>query len=405
MKHRFTFFLLLLFSLPALAQRDFRPGFVVRASGDTLRGLVNFWESRSQNQRCFFKATPTATVQEFTTETALGYGFTGDRIYEAITLPRDSVNTSRQVFAWVLIRGRAELLAVGPLFFARKDGEVFALTRSEKIVYIGNKPFKTEDRAYESLLTAYLMTDCSRIDLTGKGGVPYTANALKQLFIVYNRCMNELVELPKPKLWLTWEWAIYGGASVSGLGLYVVRGESTARLSTGLAPTVGVELGISSLRRSERFSTRLGLFRTTAVFTGSAAKQTPTGFYRTDAFLTMTSLQVPLLVRYRVIRTRISPFVQAGAAVRFNTTRSAWYHGELSDQAQVFTDRGALPRLASPGFSALLGAGLHATLSRQVWLRAELRAEQGLHSALEKTSTFPDVKPVSGVAFLVSLGF
>lgn len=405
MKHPFPLFFFLLFSLPILAQRDFRPGFVVNASGDTLRGLVNFRESRSQNQRCFFKPAPTASVREYTPETALGYGFTDDRIYEAVTLPRDSVTSGRRVFAWVLVRGKADLLAVGPLFYARKDGELHALNRSWKEVYVGNRWFKAEDREYERLLTAYLMADCPSIRLAGGGGVSYNVHALVRLFEIYNRCTNSAVALHESaKPWTKWEWSAYGGIDRNGLMLYSLDAAAESRVFTGAVPAFGLQVGFSSPRRSERFSTQLGIFHTSALYAGSLVVPQGLGMYRADVFLRVRSLQIPLLVRYGLNKQRVKPFVQVGIAARFNQVRTAWYQSETEVAGVVATERNDLRTSNAIPLSVLLGLGMHTNLAPHFRLTAEIRAERGLGTPLYLNGSFISENPLSGFSALIGLG-
>jgi hypothetical protein len=404
MKHLFTLLFLLLIYLPALAQRDFRPGFVAVPSGDTLRGLINYRESRSQNERCFFKLTSSAATQEFTPETALGYGLFGERIYETISVKLDSVRSARRVFAQVLVRGKADLLATGLQFYARKGGELFALTTSWKDVYVGNRWYKAEDRDYERLLTTYLMADCPSIRLAGGEGVRYTATALMKLFEVYNRCSNLVVEIHENKPWTKWEWSVYGGAALNQLRLFSVSTGTSSLISGGLTPAFGLQVGVSSPRRSERISTHLGVLVSSTLYTGSIDIPRGSDVFRSDVFLRVQSWQVPLLVRYSIPKAKLTPFVQAGFALRRNVTRSAWYQAERISQSVVVTERGNLPRASSPGLSLLIGAGLHAHLTPRFYLTAEVRAEQGLGGALDQNGTFTGEKPLSGMSFLLGFG-
>ncbi|MBC7891887.1 MAG: hypothetical protein H7Y12_06735, partial [Sphingobacteriaceae bacterium] len=258
MKHRFTL-LFFFFSFSVLAQRDFRPGFVVTASADTLRGLVHFRENR--RELCLFKANAGSAIQRFTVETARSYGFTNDRTYEVLPIRPDSSAPETRVFAWVLVRGKAELFEVDQRFYTRKAGEVFALRTRMKDVYVGNRWYKAEDREYERLLATFLLADCPTIQLADGGGVAYSNYALTRLFEVYNRCTNSTLALPtSAKPWVKWEWTAYVGAGSQSLHLFSYKNGAEGTLSSGLGPVFGLQGGFSSPRMSERLSTHLGVF-------------------------------------------------------------------------------------------------------------------------------------------------
>lgn len=351
-----------------------------------------------------------ALVQRFTVETALGYGFTNDRTYEVLPIRPDSLGSEKRVFAWVLVRGKAELFEVNRQFYARKAGEVFTLRTRLKDVYMGNRWYRAEDREYERLLGAYLFADCPSIRLNNSGGLSYSNFALTQLFEVYNRCVyfngsSSVALAPLTKPWIKWEWTAYAGVGTHSLQVFTYKNGPEGTLSSGLGPLFGLQGGFSSPRLNERLSVHLGFVYGNLLLTGTYETAFGTVTERSDFFLRVRSIQVPLLLRYRVPLGRLNPYVQGGISTRFNNTSSAWYQTETEDRGVVLINRADLPRLDSGDLGWVLGVGLHANLKRHLRLNAEVRYERTTGDALYSGGLYSRSTSFSSLSVLVGVGF
>ena len=114
-------FLTLLLGLGATAARaqaDFRPGYVVLPSGDTLRGEVDYRGALRNSLLCKFRPTAGATVQLLQPKALRAFGYRGGDAYRtALTPLPDSgqiplqPRVPRPFFLQVLVDGPAVLYA------------------------------------------------------------------------------------------------------------------------------------------------------------------------------------------------------------------------------------------------------------------------------------------------------
>jgi hypothetical protein len=74
------------------AVSDFRPGYVIVNSGDTLHGLIDQKGKRSRPHRCIFKENPQAPEQVFLPKDALAYHFTDGKYYTSRIITIDGEN-------------------------------------------------------------------------------------------------------------------------------------------------------------------------------------------------------------------------------------------------------------------------------------------------------------------------
>ena len=111
---------LLLVGHPVAAQSENNSGYIVALSGDTVRGLVNFRDSRQSGVACRFQATAGGAIRLYRPSQLRGYGLGKGAeavVFRAMAVPaRPAETTSRLVadsarlhFLEVLVRGPASL--------------------------------------------------------------------------------------------------------------------------------------------------------------------------------------------------------------------------------------------------------------------------------------------------------
>jgi hypothetical protein len=83
---RFFFFLMLLVPFFSIAQSNFRPGYVITNTGDSIPGFINYKE-RAQNAASFeFKTSVNASTQPYHIDDCKAYGLNGIESYERFTV-------------------------------------------------------------------------------------------------------------------------------------------------------------------------------------------------------------------------------------------------------------------------------------------------------------------------------
>lgn len=189
----------LVLGVPAAAQSVgayvFRPGHLVMASGDTLRGEI---EDRIdlQNARAVrFRAAPAGEPRSFGPEEVAAYAFAdGERYVARLVAPEPDGDIQEWGFLRVLVDGPLSLY-----YFAYHPGEErFYVERADlglRGLYYTLRPKMRrvawnarDQRRYVGVLTA-AMIPCpeARRDLAS---LPYTAEAFTRAVSAYNRCVE-----------------------------------------------------------------------------------------------------------------------------------------------------------------------------------------------------------------------
>jgi len=185
MKKRLLFFLFL-YSNVAIAQDDFRKGFILQAVNDTIHGFINYRENRSNFQSCEFKKDlAQATTTSYEPGQLFGYGFIGERYYQAkdVQLPDSS---RKKVFLEVLVKGKITLYKLKEkgyydLFYIEKEKDFY-------LVNSGLPRKQGEPRKQLGILN-YTMFDCPGVQRKTANVEP-DEESLVKITQEYNACMG-----------------------------------------------------------------------------------------------------------------------------------------------------------------------------------------------------------------------
>lgn len=132
-----VFSLVVLFSLSA--QTNWKPGYVIYPSGDTIHGSLLYKENRSVSKFCDFKTINGETQQLLPTEIT-GYRFDEGKFY--ISKVIKGVANDEPVFVEFLIQGKVSLYRYNDgkdRFFAQKDTVIQELKNTTENQYIESK--------------------------------------------------------------------------------------------------------------------------------------------------------------------------------------------------------------------------------------------------------------------------
>jgi len=173
MKHLRLFLLglALLLAVSATAQRDFRPGYVIRAKGDTLWGKIDYRGDVIMGTRCRFLPQGSEAYVEYTPMDIHGYRFTDGKFF--ISKEVDGV----RYFLEFLVEGKVNFyhLRVGKeddRYYVENDSlGIRSLPYEEGIRNLDGKDYFYSSKRHIWLLKSY-MKDApslsSRIDKIGK---------------------------------------------------------------------------------------------------------------------------------------------------------------------------------------------------------------------------------------------
>jgi hypothetical protein len=354
MKHSYRSFFLLLGLLSCLgsgqaqAQTNFRPGYVLPLTGDTLRGEVDFRDARLSAQRCQFRASAQAPSTTYSPAELRGYGVPAEfKHYRAFPVAVDSA-AAQPYFLEVLADGPATL------YFLRdaNQHEVFylasptlALTQLKhsfaRVVRDGHV-YTEEQNPFRNTLALGLQ-GCPAVQ-SHLPRLPYKEKELRNVVAQYNACQGKATSLPTS--------AAPGSHALFG----VMAGPVQQRLSYDGYPflgqasfvtkhtgfVVGPTLHITS-RRLPKLSVVASLFYETEKYDmeGIATLSETGGYAVYREFRThydLAYLRLPVMLRYTYPRGTVRPLVEVGFSGAYALKRDNTY-----EERSYFTGRVSAP--------------------------------------------------------------
>lgn len=369
----------------AQAQSNFRPGYVLPLTGDTLRGEVNARGARASELSCRFRSTPQAEPTTYLPSQLRGYGFAAEnQYYRSLDLPTGNV-APKQCFLKVLVDGPACL-------YLLVDDE----RREDYYVGLPNQPLALLKhgftKAYESgsvLETGYrntlaaVLADCPAVQKK-LPHLSYQQSQLVDVVATYNaKCTVGLPLRSQPggtKSRVS--FGIMAGVAQQNLtykGSPYPSGGITKSTHTGVA--VGPVLKFSTSRLRQRFALVASLLYEPEEYVLDGAMANTNGFGPTKFRQTfdLGYLRLPLMLRYTYPRGKVVPIAEAGLSVSYairakSTAEQFNYRGDASPMPFVPGSGGAFFRTAQTGLGVGLGIETHGAGGRALalLLRAEI---------------------------------
>jgi len=127
-----TFAISLLFSSIVVAASDFRDGYIVLNSNDTITGLVDFVKSNAAYRSCHFKADSKDETIKYKPAEIKAYGFLMDKVFVSRYVPGTDKKQER-VFLNVVISGLVTLYQFEDAFYLEKDDRLLHKLSNETI--------------------------------------------------------------------------------------------------------------------------------------------------------------------------------------------------------------------------------------------------------------------------------
>lgn len=174
---------LVLLSPALLAQRDFRPGYIVKNKKDTVKGFVAYQSGKKSIQGCVFRETRKGATSTYAAADIQGYGIFGDRLYQSIELPKDTIK-NRKVFAKVLVQGYLTLFQYSEFFLLERNDTLTLLPKPKDEQVGPQNDLKVKrDSKYIGILN-YMMLDCQMNANTAS----FAEGSLSKVVYKYNQC-------------------------------------------------------------------------------------------------------------------------------------------------------------------------------------------------------------------------
>lgn len=368
------------------AQSDFRHGYVIMHSQDTVHGLVDYREGLRKYHTCDFKTSDAAAVVQYTAAEIKGYHFVNDKFFVSKSI-KSHADTVAIVFVEVIVRGRISLYRYDKDFFVSKDeSPLHKLTNERYETVINGDRVITSSNRYIGVLN-HLMADCrnvkSRIARTDLFERPLT-----EVVQAYNTCMAAPTVTFKSKLpYAKATLGLVGGAGVSALSFQdphqqYLQGE----FEQSIAPVGGVSVDIFSPRVNQRLSFHAELLYGHDTYVSFFFLRERHYTHRHYVKIDAETLQLPLGIRYHFPEREFTPFFNAGVTSHYHVSRTtSWtWERQTDDVIQTYEDPAV--RIGRHQLGLWGGAGVSKKISSAYDLYIEARYSRTLDGVVANES-------------------
>lgn len=162
------------FSSAAMAQSDFRPGFIVTNAGDTIHGKIDYRGDQVMGSMCRFKENEEGPTEKYLPRDISAFRFTDNKYFVSREIMLD--NSMEEVFLECLVRGEMSVFyyrsVKGDFYFIeKKGGDLVLLPYSEEMNYSNGKQYLWKSKIHIGILKS-MTQDAplvnSRLDHFGK---------------------------------------------------------------------------------------------------------------------------------------------------------------------------------------------------------------------------------------------
>ena len=159
------------------AQPDFKPGYIIKKSGDTVAGEINYTGDINMSKICEFRNAENK-ITEYSPNDLRGYRFKEGRYY----VSKEVKNT--KVFLEYVIKGKVNIYYMaddkGPHYYIdRKNMKLSEIPYEEKIRYVDDVPYYTTSTRHYGILSSYMQDDPDIQKSIKAINIPYRKNLIK----------------------------------------------------------------------------------------------------------------------------------------------------------------------------------------------------------------------------------
>lgn len=350
------------------AQIDFRPGYIIKNETDTIKGFVAYKSGKKSIASCTFKQARKASSSIYTASDITGYGIFGDRLYQSIELPNDSIK-NRKVFAKILVQGNLTLYQYIELFLVERNDTLTVLPKpKEEQVGPQNDLKIKRDSKYIGILN-YMMLDCHM----NADKASFAEGSLSKVVYKYNQCKK--TDIAKQNLRPLAKLDVVIFASYVNSHLTYDHFKFIPFQGNSVASGGGLE--IYSPRVFDRVVFSLETWYNTSFYQGYYEGTFAGDVIREDVFAEFTSLKIPFGIRYNFRSPGNTPYLKFG--IYWSSTKS-FEVSTIEERAiagGVLTNEfpGGYDVKNTKGFS--LSVGYEKTLVKDTRIFTEFKYERG----------------------------
>lgn len=380
----------------ALGQKLYLNGYVVNTKGDTLNGMVNFFEGSRVPQKIVFKRFDIATPRNYSPDDIKAFGYKNGSHYES------RVVDAKKCFVKCYVKGKISVYANGSKVYVEKD--------NANLVEVSKDVVKAESgNSYTNYIDLLTQVTSDIKDFEVPFDLPIKARSLSNLVEEYNKkskypyqaytniidngTFNEnLYKASKNNLSV----GFTAGMKLASISLHVIENpNSDFNFTTGnnsLCFGVFYNQSITKLNNNLAFQVELiyseNNFATYKMF----KRRSPVETNYLDITTKQSLISIPVNLVYSFPSGKYSPYVNFGFSysIIYNTEESKYLDVQkLSNDIYTFgVDEETITR-AKDRFSPILGLGVKYMITHSLYLVAGMNAAIVLDFGALPQSVFP----------------
>ena len=376
-----------------LSAQDFRPGYIVKNGGDTVKGFAAYQSGKKSIEGCAFRETRKGATSTYAATDIQGYGIFGDRLYKSIELPIDSVK-NRKVFAKILVQGNLTLYQYREFYLLGRNDTLTVLPKpKEERVGTGQDPKMKRDNKYIGILN-YMMLDCQM----NANKASFSEGSLSEVVYAYNLCkkVGYIKQNSRPLVKL--DVALFTGYVNS----HLTYDHFKVIPFIGTTIVAGGGLDLYFPRAFDRVVFSLEAWYSKIFYQGYYEGTYAGDPLKEDEYAEFTTLKIPFGIKYNFRRSANTPYIRLG--LFWSTTTESWTKTVSSREAfeAVLTDEtlGRFQVKSPKGY--WMSIGYDKTLYKDTRIFTEFRYERG--EGYFGTAVFNESR-LSNYNFLVGFRF
>jgi len=350
-----------------LLSQDFRRGYIIKNSKDSISGLVKYGAEKKNTAHSVFKE-PGKSKVSFSPDDIVAYGFYGDKQYISMEIPSMK---GKKVFVKVLSKGPINLYEYRSIFLVKKDSLMELPLPKSKTVETESGMRTRQDNTYKGLLN-FLVSDCKMSADDSK----YDEKDLTNLINNYNRCKGVEPIYKKPRPIFKMNYSAFAGYTSSNMTMDMF-GPVTFNPSKSI--TGGVAIELSSPRIFDKVLFIVEGWYVKGFYQSYTKTSSGSDVVHSDIIMDFTSIKLPIGFRYNFLKENSTPYIKGGLMVSFLTGSSITTIQERETTAGTVTTSesyGGYDLQKQPkGF--WLGIGYNKTMFRNMQMFVEIRYEKG----------------------------
>ena len=373
----------------AQAQTNFRPGYVLPLTGDTLRGEVDSRDGRLNAQRCQFGTSAQAAVTTYTPAELRGYGLAANGPqYRALSVGTTAAPTPRPYFLEILANGPASLYFLrdtdqhDAYYISSSHLPLTQLEHSYVRVVRDGRTYDEEQTPFRNTLVTAL-AGCPQVQ-SQLPRLPFQESALRRVVNLYNaRQGSQAVTRSLPTA--SESHMVLGftaGVAQHSLNYTGYPYDVTTIVSRYTGYSVGPTLRVSSDRLSQKISLVAALLYQPEKYDIEAADRYAGGVTggRSHLKFDLAYLHLPVMLRYSLPHGKVMPLIEAGFAVAYaikkdNTIQQTDFNGQYMSSRTLL--EGDSFRSLQLDLGAGVGLSTRAASGRLITLLARAERSNG----------------------------